>query len=256
MKRQNLSIAFFATLLSILHAGCQSTFSQKVESQKHIYLLIGQSNMAGRAPFTEEESVALARCYLLNGEDMWEPATNPFNRYSTIRKGLGMQKMNPGYGFAKAMTDQDKAVSIALVVNAKGGTKIEQWKKGSNFYNEALRRTRIAQRMGIVKGILWHQGEGNRKDPQYLDKLKALIEDFRADLGMPELPFVAGQVRDTDDTKIVNEQIAMLPEAVPFTGFASSEDLKTMDRWHFDAESMKLLGQRYAAVMLEIQSKP
>ena len=35
--------------------------------------------------------------------DKFEPAKNPLNRYSTIRKGLGMQKMNPGYTFSKKM---------------------------------------------------------------------------------------------------------------------------------------------------------
>ena len=69
----------------------------------HVYLLIGQSNMAGRAPFTKDEAGEIPRCFLLNAQDRWEPAKNPLNRYSTIRKGLGMQKMNPGYGFAKAM---------------------------------------------------------------------------------------------------------------------------------------------------------
>lgn len=93
----------------------------------HIYLLIGQSNMAGRAPFTTEEGKVIKRCYLLNDKGVWEPAKNPLNIYSTIRKQAGMQKMNPGYMFAKTMLDKDKDISIGLVVNAKGGTKIEPW---------------------------------------------------------------------------------------------------------------------------------
>lgn len=62
----------------------------------HIYLLIGQSNMAGRADFTQEDSHAINHAYLLNGEDEWGPAMNPLNRYSTIRKRMGTQKTNPG----------------------------------------------------------------------------------------------------------------------------------------------------------------
>jgi hypothetical protein len=216
----------------------------------HIYLLIGQSNMSGRAPFTEAEAAPIDRCLLLNDKDKWEPATNPLNRFSTIRKGLGMQKMNPGYMFAKTMLEKDKDITIGLVVNAKGGSKIAEWKKGSKFYNEAIRRTKEAQKEGVLKGILWHQGESDEKDAEYLGKLETLIADLRKDLGAPELPFVAGQV---NKVPLINDQIAKLPAAVPATAFASSEGLTAMDRWHFDAKSMKILGERYAEEILKLQ---
>lgn len=218
----------------------------------HIYLLIGQSNMAGRAPFTAEESADIQRCYLLNAEDNWESARNPLNRYSTIRKNIGLQKMNPGYAFAKRMIEKDNNISIGLIVNAKGGTSIRQWAKGSEFYKEALRRTNVAQKTGTLEGILWHQGESDAGDAQYLEKLEALIADFRDDLDNPNLIFIAGQV---NDLPLINDQIAKLPEAVSFTGFVSSDGLAAMDRWHFDAESMKLLGQRYADEMLKIRKQ-
>jgi hypothetical protein len=223
------------------------------KAKLHIYLLIGQSNMAGRAPFSAEEAAVIPKCYQLNGEDKWEPAMNPLNRYSTIRKGLGMQKMNPGYGFSKAMLAKNKDVSLGLVVNAKGGTRIEQWAKGSKFYQEALRRAKAAQKKGTLKGILWHQGESNQGNPDgYLAKQKALVENLRSDLGIRNLPFIAGQV---NNVKEINDQIAQLPKAVPNTSFVSSEGLKTMDRWHFDAASMKLMGERYAEEMLKVQAK-
>jgi hypothetical protein len=226
--------------------------TQTADVPLHVYLLIGQSNMAGRAPFTAAEAAVIPRCSLLNKEGKWEPAKNPFNRYSTIRKGLGMQKMNPGYAFAKTMLEKDKAISIGLVVNAKGGTSIKLWAKGSKFYKEAVKRTRLAQKTGVLKGVLWHQGESDSKDPKYLDKLKALIADLRKDLDDPKLPFVAGEVQKV---KLINDQIKKLPKAVEFTGLASAKDLTTMDRWHFDAKSMKLLGKRYAEAMLKIHAK-
>ena len=209
--------------------------------------------MAGRAPFPKEESVAIPRCDLLNNENVWEPAKNPLNRHSSIRKGLSAQQMNPGYGFSKAMLEKNEGISIGLVVNAKGGTAIEEWKKGSYFYKEALRRVAVAQKSGILKGILWHQGEGNSKNPEgYLDKLKALIADLRKDLGIADLPFIAGQV---NNVPAINDQIAKLPGTVDSTGFVSSKGLKATDRWHFNAESMKLLGERYAEEILKIQAK-
>ena len=215
----------------------------------HVYLLIGQSNMAGRAPWAPEEAGVMERVYLLNGADDWEPARNPLNRYSTIRKEIGLQRLNPGYTFALAMTEADPAVTVGLVVNARGGTGIQEWARGTRFYNEALQRTRRAQQTGQLAGILWHQGEGDFQDPQYLDKLIRLIADLREDLDAPELPFVAGQIYAEPG---LNVQIARLPDLVPFTGVAGSEDLRVMDRWHFDAESMRQLGRRYAEAMREV----
>ncbi len=218
----------------------------------HIYLLIGQSNMAGRAPFSEEDAGVIARCHLLNGQDLWEPAKNPLNQYSTIRKGLNKQKLNPGYSFSKAMLEKNQGISIGLVVNAKGGSSIKQWTKESKFYKDAVSRTKSALKTGTLKGILWHQGESDSKDAQYLEKLELLIKNLRSEFDLPDLPFVAGQV---NNVPLINEQIAKLPATVASTGFASSEGLKAMDRWHFDTKSMKLLGQRYAEEMLKLQAK-
>jgi hypothetical protein len=215
----------------------------------HIYLLIGQSNMAGRAFFAPEESGVIERSYVLNGDGNWESAKNPLNRYSTIRKGLDKQKMNPGYMFAKTMIEKDKDVSIGLVVNARADTKISQWAKGTEFYNDALKRVETARETGILKGVLWHQGESDAKNAEYLDQLKTFIADLRKDLKEPNLPFVAGQV---NNIKLINDQIAELPENVPYTGFVSSEGLKTSDNTHFDAKSMRLLGNRYAIVMQKL----
>lgn len=220
------------------------------EENRHLYLLIGQSNMAGRAPIAKEEEGVIERCFLLNGEDKFEPAKNPLNRYSTIRKGLNMQKLNPGYSFSKAMLKEDSKISIGLVVNAKGGSSIKQWSRDAKFYQEALRRMKVAMKKGELKGVLWHQGETDHEDPEYLAKLKELVENLRKDLKSPKLPFVAGQVNNAEE---VNRQIAMLSSELPHTGVVKSKGLTAMDRWHFDAKSMKILGGRYAAEMLKIQ---
>lgn len=226
----------------------------------HVYLLIGQSNMAGRAKIEDGDAGVIQRCFLLNGEGEWEPATNPLNRYSSIRKNLSMQRMNPGCGFSKAMLEKSPGISIGLVVNAKGGTRIEHWKKGTLFYEEALKRARKAQGTGVMKGILWHQGESNSKNPDgYLEKLRELVMDLREDLDAPNLPFVAGQVfydpARKPNTKAINTEISRLPDAVHNTGVVKSEGLTTSDSTHFDTQGMRLLGQRYAEEMLKLQAE-
>jgi len=249
MVRLALAALFFFAVAS--HAEEETMAAYNGPKDKlHVYLLIGQSNMAGRAPYGEEDAGVLERCYLLNAEDQWEPARNPLNRYSTIRKGLGMQKLGPGYSFAKAMLRANPDVSIGLVVNAKGGSKIEEWGPKTRFYREARRRAKKASETGVLKGILWHQGESDSGNPDgYLDRLMDLIADLRGFLGMPELPFVAGQIHDVP---AINKQLATLPERVHAGGCVSSEGLTTTDRWHFDAASVKLLGERYAEEMLKL----
>ena len=144
----------FTPIISALAILSAAAEDPKPKADHHVYLLIGQSNMAGRAKMTEADAEPIPRAFLLNGEDQWEPASNPLNRHSTIRKGLGMQKLGPASSFAKAMAENDADITIGLVVNAKGGSKIGQWKKGTRFYDEAVRRAKAAEESGTLKGIV------------------------------------------------------------------------------------------------------
>tara|TARA_B110000037_G_C17098944_1_gene497181 strand:+ start:1498 stop:2373 length:876 start_codon:yes stop_codon:yes gene_type:complete len=226
--------------------------------RREVYLLIGQSNMAGRAEVETGDEAVIEGCELFNAGGEWEEATNPLNRFSTIRKKISMQRLGPGYGFAKRMRELRPDVSIGLVVNARGGTSIQEWAKGTQYYDEAICRARAAQSDGRLTGILWHQGEsdGKRSD-SYLEKLTVLISDLRADLGDPELPFVAGLVeqddRDGKVARVINDVILQLPDAVPNTAVASSEGLLTSDGTHFDSAGQRLLGARFADALLSLE---
>ena len=232
----------------------KKTIATPAGAQKYdLYLLIGQSNMAGRAPYTKTEAQPIPRCYLFKGKNNTiEPAKIPLNGYSTIKKRMP-GKRGPGYAFAKTMLAANSSTPLLIVSNAKGGTSIRLWKKGQLFYKEAICQTKAAERHGgILKGILWHQGESDSKDAQYLDKLKTLIENLRSDLGAPNLPFVAGQIKKGT---LINDQIAKLPKTVPHTAFVPSNGLTTMDGTHFDAASIKKMGAGYAKEMLKLQGK-
>lgn len=248
-SKMKLQTLYLSLALCALSASSAVVKPDSKPENHHLYLLIGQSNMAGRAPFTKVESGEIEHCFLLNADDKWEPAKNPLNRYSTIRKGIGMQKMNPGYSFAKTMLAKEKNITLGLVVNAKGGTSIKLWKKGTKFYEEAIRRAEAAQKSGTLKGILWHQGESDRNDANYHQKLTALIKDLRADLGAPDLPFVAGEI---NNGALINGQLSKVAEAVPGTAVASADGLTTMDHAHFDAKGMKSLGERFAGQMQKL----
>lgn len=218
-------------------------------SSYHLYLLIGQSNMAGRAAIEEQDRAPLDRVYLLNDQDQWEPAVNPLNRYSTIRKAMAMQKLGPGYTFARRLAAANPDIDLGLVVNVKGGSSITEWAKGEHFYEEAIKRVRIAEPAGTLKGIIWHQGESDRDEADsYLGKIEALIANLREDIGIPDLPFVAGEIgRFVEGPEPINREIAKLPGRVANTAVVTSEGLTDHgDVVHFDSRSQRLLGERYA----------
>jgi hypothetical protein len=132
--------------------------------QFHLYLLIGQSNMAGRGKVEKEDRTPHPRVLALNKQDEWVPAVDPLH-FDKRSAGVG-----PGLAFGKALADADKGVTIGLIPCAAGGSPITVWKKGgywkqtsSKPYDEALRRTALAQKRGVLKGILWHQGESDSK---------------------------------------------------------------------------------------------
>ncbi|MGJ8679031.1 sialate O-acetylesterase [Paraglaciecola sp.] len=264
MKSILFTFAMFAFLSACSLNNTTHRQSQKLPANKshysgerqdlHVYLLIGQSNMAGRAPITAKQFNVIENTLLLDQEGQWQLATNPLNRFSTIRKNLSMQKLGIGYSFANVMTNElskvDEKIKLGLVVNAKGGTSITKWKPGQKFYDDAIRRANLAKQNGTLKGILWHQGETDFEDKDYLSKLVKLVKNLRRDLAQPNLPFVAGQI---NKTPLINEQITQLPKEVPFTEVVILENLKAMDRWHFDNDSIQKLGEGYAKAILILQ---
>ncbi len=221
-----------------------------------IYLCIGQSNMAGRADIDGSVSDTLKNVYLLTLDEnqVWEKAANPLNKYSTIRKKLEMQKLGPAYSFAKEIVTLKPGTEIGLVVNAKGGTSINLWHPDSLFFKEAVRRTRIAMEYGQLKGIIWHQGCADaRKWKSYTPKLEYMVSKFREELGQENLPFIVGQLSfDMEFRKDFNDMLLDVPKQIKYSAVVSSEGLSTTDNTHFDTKSQVILGQRYAAKMLEL----
>ena len=236
---------------------------ENVPSSFDLYVCIGQSNMAGRATLTPEVMDTLQNVYLLNDKGNFEPAVNPLNRYSTVRKDLSMQRLGPAYGFAKEMARQTKR-PVGLVVNARVGSSINSWLKGSKdgYYEEALSRVRIAMKQGgVLKAILWHQGEADCSNPEaYKQKLISLVKDLREDLGMPNLPVVVGQISQWNWTKReagtvpFNQMIKKVSSFIPYSDWVSSKGLgwyKDEKDPHFNTEAQLLLGKRYAKKILK-----
>jgi hypothetical protein len=230
------------------------------QEQVHLFLLVGQSNMAGRAKITNADRKPAEGVFLFNDKDQWEPAISPFNRYSKVQKpGFTNEKkgLNPGPSFAAAYRKANPGVSVGLVCNARGGSAIEHWKAGGKLYETSIEQTRKAMKVGVLKGICWHQGESNAggdRPQKYPTQLKELVERFRKDLKHPTLPFVYGQIGSWEKKQKAwgpfNKMLVEQPKHIAHTACATTEGLTAFDNVHFDAKSQVRFGQRYAEKMI------
>ena len=222
-----------------------------------IFLALGQSNMAGRGKMNSADTAAIENVFLLTPGGNMEIASNPLNKYSSVRKALCMQQMSPSCSFVKMIRDKT-GHKIGLMQNARGGSSIESWLKGSpdKYYDEALRRANEIKRFGEIKGIIWHQGESNMKDPEgYKLKLAKLVSDLRTDLALPHLFFVAGEINQwSGGTEGFNAMIQTISTFITESDWVSSIGLTPLideKDPHFDAASIKILGERYAEKVLK-----
>jgi len=229
----------------------------------HIFLLMGQSNMAGGIPgreLTDEDRTPVPGIVIRRGKG-WIPAAHPIH--------LGGKKNGFGLGlpFAKEYKKHHPNVTVGLVPCASGGKRIDLLKKGSNLYRAAMGKSQLDLEMGTIKGILWHQGESDTVTDEradgYEEKLHQLIADVRADFGIRDLPFIAGDLGqlygigenpDPDPDKVarvgkVRAALRGIPEKVENTALVETTGLTYSDApkcTHFDKESYIILGQRYA----------
>ncbi|NII26922.1 sialate O-acetylesterase [Pseudoflavitalea sp. X16] len=228
------------------------------DSNFHLYLLIGQSNMAGRGPLDAASKQNDPRILMLDSLHHWVQATDPVHFDKPAFVGVG-----PAISFAQTMLNGNPAIRIGLIPCAWGGSPVNVWEPSAIYlkvahpYDDAIRRTQIAMQQGVLKGILWHQGESDNDSTHakvYLEKLTALIQRLRADLQQPYLPFVAGEIGHFNKTTLINPVINQLPQRVSGTAVVSAKDLTDKgDKLHFDTPSARELGKRYAAAMQLLQ---
>ena len=236
--------------------------SMNLNTQKKIdlYLLIGQSNMAGRGIIeAADSSQGNEKLWMLTKNGEWVKAKHPLHFDKPKSVGVG-----PGLAFGLAMLEINDR-PIGLIPCAVGGSSINSWQPGAydsatktHPYDDAMLRLLKAMEMGELKGIIWHQGETDsplEKRKDYLTKLSILINSWRTFIGNPNLPFVAGEIGDFNEVhKAFNTELQKLPSLVSKTAVASSQDLKDKgDHLHFDAASANELGKRYASKMKLLQ---
>lgn len=232
----------------------------KDKAKFHLFLLVGQSNMAGRGLIDPTNNVPHPRVWMLNQANQWVPAKEPIHFDKPAVAGVGLS-----FTFAKALAEQNPDIQIGLIPCAMGGSAIDEWAPEQKFFRNAIQRATKGMEAGMLQGILWHQGEADaskEKAQVYGGKLQKLVAAFRTELKAPDVPFVAGELGrwHSDEAGVkVNADLNALTSSVPRYACASSEGLrqKPNDKPHFDAESLREFGRRYAAAYRKVvEEKP
>jgi hypothetical protein len=273
--KKKISLLF---TVAVLFFGMNSFAQNK---KFYVYLCIGQSNMEGNAKFEPQDTIVNKRFQVLEAVDcdnlnrkkgQWYTAVPPLSRCKT---GL-----TPADYFGREMiANLPEDVKVGVINVAVGGCKIElfdkdnyesyvstspQWLKSmvaqydGNPYARLVEMAKIAQKDGVIKGILLHQGESNTNDTLWTKKVKVVYDNLLKDLNLKaeSTPLLAGEVVHADQGGIcasMNKIIATLPETIPNSHVISSSGCPDVaDNLHFSAEGYRMLGKRYAAKMLEI----
>lgn len=274
-------IKLLSTLLIMMVFTCVSKAAP--DKNFHIYLCFGQSNMEGNARYEAQDTEGVdPRFVMMPAVDMprqqrevgkWYTAVPPLCRQYT---GL-----TPADYFGRTMVEKlPENVRVGVINVAIGGCKIEifdskgaaahietqpDWLKNmakeydNNPYDRLIETARLAQKDGVIKGILMLQGESNSGEAEWPAKVKNVYENILADLGLnaTEVPLYAGEVVNSDQQGACgghNNIIARLPEVIPTAHVISSKGcLAAADRLHFTAEGYRMIGRRFAAAALRCE---
>lgn len=220
----------------------------------HIFVLMGQSNMAGTSIPVPVEYVDPSPDVLVLRKDLvWRQASTPLDPAHGGAFSLGQS-------FARHYAVLHPGVKVGLIQCARGARSIKELAKGgkdrdgSPNYDDSMKKIQAAMQSGTLKGMLWHQGESDSGDGAYVAKLAALVADLRADTGIADLPVVVGELgRFATWTANFNKRIPSAATDIPRCGVASSEGVLDLgDKVHFSGFASEVLGARYLEQYLRL----
>ena len=230
----------------------------------HSFLIIGQSNMAGRGSLAEAKPLNTAggRLKVLRN-----------GRWQTMFRVVNPDRPFAGTclaeSFALAYAGDHTEVEVGIIPCADGGTCLDQWRQGSLLFDNAVYQSRLAMRTSHLVGILWHQGEGDCGDtrhPFYLEKITAIMKALRRELNAENVPIIVGGLGDflKDRTEspalsnynYVNEALRELAKKETRIAYAPAEGLTSNpDNLHFNYSSLNEFGLRYYEAFKTVEDK-
>ncbi|MGU3375166.1 sialate O-acetylesterase [Chryseobacterium sp. M5A1_1a] len=225
----------------------------------HSFLMIGQSNMAGRG-FVKEVPPIYDEHIKMQRNGLWQIMSEPIN-FDRPSAGVGLSA-----SFAAAWRLDNEQDEIGLIPCADGGTSLDDWAIGGALFENAISQARLAQRTSQISGILWHQGESDsspEKAEKYCEKFSKIIEALRQELTIPDVPLIIGGLGDFlpngifgqyfASYSLINQALEEFARTYANSYFVTAEGLTAnADGIHFNALSQRILGLRYYAAFRDL----
>lgn len=275
MKMKNLVVAVCAA--SAVYAAPDPNF--------HIYLAFGQSNMEGQGDIGQQDKSVDERFQLL-----WSADAGSCNQNASKGKWIKAvpplahcqgAKLGPADYFGRTMVEKtDSQIKVGIISVAVAGCSIKLFDKdnyksyvssqqnqswmiqrintyGGNPYGRLIEMAKKAQESGVIKGIIFHQGETDAGDGQWPSNVKRVYDNIIKDLGLEsDIPFLAGEVLRSGVSSGANNNIAKLPQQSKNFYVVSSEGFNQAlgdgQNVHFTSQEYRDFGKRYAEKMIEV----
>ncbi len=275
MKMKNLVVAVCAA--SAVYAAPDPNF--------HIYLAFGQSNMEGQGDIGQQDKSVDERFQLL-----WSADAGSCNQNASKGKWIKAvpplahcqgAKLGPADYFGRTMVEKtDSQIKVGIISVAVAGCSIKLFDKdnyksyvssqqsqswmiqrintyGGNPYGRLIEMAKKAQESGVIKGIIFHQGETDAGDGQWPSNVKRVYDNIIKDLGLgSDIPFLAGEVLRSGVSSGANNNIAKLPQQSKNFYVVSSEGFNQAlgdgQNVHFTSQEYRDFGKRYAEKMIEV----
>jgi len=250
----------------------------------YIYLCFGQSNMESGGKMEEIDRTVDKRFRVMADADapnrgwqkgQWYDAVPPL-----AAKGNGICMID--YFGRTMIAALPEKVRVGVIKVSVPGCKIELFEKDSfatylatapawmqnhvkrydeNPYQYLVDLAKRAQKDGVIKGILLHQGESNPNDHEWPNKVKGIYDNLIKDLDLKpeEVPLLAGETVNADqDGKCAgfNKIMAELPKTLPNSYVISSTGCTcNPDHMHFNSAGSSEFGKRYGEKMLSVMGQ-
>ncbi len=248
----------------------------------HIYLCFGQSNMEGNAAIeTVDKTNVPERFKMMAAVNYNSPKREMGKWYTAVpplcRENTGL---TPADYFGRTLVEKlPSDISVGVINVAVGGAKIElfmeefkdayikgeaEWFKNycKQYNNDPFGRLvemgKEAQKSGVIKGILLHQGESNCGQSDWAEKVTKVYKRLCWKLGLDpnEVPLLAGETLYSESGGACSwhniAALPKLPEVLPNAYIISAKDLPGNDSFHFTSAGYRELGKRYAEKMLSL----
>lgn len=216
------------------------------------FLMIGQSNMAGRGFLNEAPPIYNERIEMLrNGR--WQMMTEPVN-FDRPVAGISLAS-----SFAESWCRVNLEEKIGLIPCAEGGSMIDEWAPDGILFRHAVSEAGFAMENSELAGVLWHQGESDSdsgKYKTYYGKLSRIVERLRKELNAPDIPFIIGGLGDylgktafglgCVEYGLINQELMRFAEENENCYFVTAQGLASNpDGIHINARSQRIFGLRY-----------